>query len=62
MKKRNKDLFFTLIERLRAQERTNFYDWKDADDYLFSILDFTKEELCEIYKDRDVIIYISSAK
>lgn len=54
-------LLFSTLEQLRKEIRPKFYDWKDADDWLFSQLDFTKDELCQIYKGRDTMVYIGSA-
>lgn len=54
-------LLFQTIELLRKEIQPRFSDWKDADDWLFSELDFTKEELAQIYKGRDVMYYDGSA-
>ncbi len=61
MNERTKNLFFETIEMLRKTISKDFYDWKDADDWLFSELNFTKQELLEIYEGRDTMVYIESA-
>lgn len=54
-------LLFSTLEQLREEIRPKFSDWKDADGWLFSQLDFTKDELFQIYKGRDTMVYIGSA-
>ncbi len=54
-------LLFQTLELLRKEVQPRFSDWKDADDWLFSELDFTKEELAQIYKGRGVLYYDGSA-
>ena len=61
-KKRYEDLLFQTLELLRKETSPRFSDWKDADDWLFSELDFTKSELEEIYAGRDTYLYTGSAK
>ena len=61
MDKRTKDLHFQTLQFLRRSVRDLFADWKDADDWLFAELEFTKSELAEIYEGRDVYIYTGSA-
>ena len=61
MDKRTKDLHFQTLQLLRRSIRDLFADWKDADDWLFAELEFTKSELAEIYEGRDVYIYTGSA-
>jgi len=61
MSPREKLLLFSTLELLRKEIGPKFSDWKDADDWLFSQLDFTKEELAQIYKDRGVVYYDGSA-
>ena len=61
MSQRQKDLFFETLQMLRACVKPRFYDWKDADDWLFSELGFTKAELQEIFDGRGVLYYDGSA-
>ena len=61
MSQRQKDLFFETLQMLRACVKPRFYDWKDADDWLFSELGFTKSELAEIFAGRGVLYYDGSA-
>lgn len=71
MNQREKDLFFELIELTRKQinlpsgnvDKVDFStsDWKDADDWLFSELSLTKDELAEIYEGRNTMVYTASA-
>ena len=42
---RQNELLFQTLELLRQKTQPKFSDWKDADDWIFSQLDFTKEEL-----------------
>lgn len=58
---RSKLLLFQTLELLRKEIQPRFADWKDADDWLFSELDFTKDELAQIYKGRGVMYYDGSA-
>ena len=55
------ELLFHTLELLRRQVENKFSDWKDADDWLFSELDFRKSEIEEIYAGRDALIYTGSA-
>lgn len=57
-----KELLFQTIERLRKETQPQFSDWKDADDWLFSELDYTKDELAQIYAGHDVQVSFDSAK
>lgn len=50
-----------LILQSKTKSAFDFSDWKDADDWLFAQLDFTKEELKEIFVKGDMA-YIESAK
>ena len=59
---REKDLLFEVIEMLRDKYSVEFSDWKDCDDYLFSKLDITKDELKQIYAKRNVLYYNYSCK
>lgn len=58
---RSRLLLFQTLELLRKEIQPRFADWKDADDWLFSKLDFTKDELAQIYKGRNVLYYDGSA-
>jgi len=58
---RARQLLFSTLELLRKEIQPKFADWKDADDWLFAHLDFTKDELQQIYKGRDTMVYIGSA-
>lgn len=57
-----KELLFQTIELLRKETQPQFSDWKDADDWLFSELDYTKDELAQIYAGHDVMVSFDSAK
>lgn len=57
-----KELLFQTIELLRKEAQPKFSDWKDADDWLFSELDYTKDELAQIYAGHDVLVSFDSAK
>lgn len=57
-----KELLFQTIELLRKETQPQFSDWKDADDWLFSELDYTKDELAQIYAGHDVQVSFDSAK
>lgn len=57
-----KELLFQTIELLRKEIQPQFSDWKDADDWLFSELDYTKDELTQIYAGHDVMVSFDSAK
>lgn len=56
------DLLFETLELLRKEIRKKFVDWKDADDYIFSELSFTKKELAELYDPRNTYVYDGAAK
>lgn len=58
---RAKMLLFSTLEIVRKELRGKFSDWKDADDWLFGHLDFTKNELAQIYEGRDTLYYDGSA-
>ena len=58
---RHRDLFFQTLQLLRKAVTPRFYDWKDADDWLFSELDFTKSDLAQIFEGRGVPYYDGSA-
>lgn len=59
---RQKDLLLQTLQLLRKQTESNFYDWKEADDWIFSELDFSKSELIELFKGIEPAPYIGSAK
>ena len=58
---RSTTLLFSTLELLRKEIQPRFSDWKDADDWLFSQLDFTKDELAQIYDGRNILYYDGSA-
>lgn len=60
MTPRAKLLLFQTLELLRKVNQKNFKDWKDADDWIFSELDFTADEIDQIYKGRGNLIYTGS--
>ena len=59
--KRTRELHYQTLQLLRRSIRDLFSDWKDADDWLFSELEFTKSELSEIYDGRGELVYLGSA-
>ena len=61
MSPRTRLLLFSAIQLLRKTLTPKFSDWKDADDYLFSKLDFTRSELKQIFKGRGVLYHDASA-
>ena len=61
MDSREKELHFQTLQLLRRCIFDLFSDWKDADDWLFSELEFTKSELAEIYEGRGEYVYTASA-
>lgn len=61
LSKRACHLLFQALQMLRKTVTPRFYDWKDADDWLFSELDITKSELAQIYEGREVRYYDGSA-
>lgn len=56
---------FETLELLRktvnASDDFQDKDWKDADDYIFSELSFTVEDLMNLYQGKDVMLYTGSA-
>lgn len=58
---RAKALLFETLELFHKEIAPKFSDWKDADDWLFSSLSITKDELQAIYADHDVMVYGESA-
>ena len=61
MSPRERMLLFSTLELLRKEIGPRFSDWKDADDWLFSQLDFSKDELKQVYDGRNVLYYDGSA-
>lgn len=61
MSPRERLLLFSTLELLRKEIGPKFSDWKDADDWLFSQLDFSKDELKQVYEGRNVAYYDGSA-
>lgn len=58
---RAKALLFETLELFRKEIGPKFSNWKDADDWLFSSLSITKDELQAIYAGHDVLVYRESA-
>ena len=58
---RCKDILFCTLQTLRDELIDKFYDSKDCDDYIFSLLDMEVSEILEIYEPRGVLIYTGSA-
>ena len=65
MTAREQALMFETLELLRktvtASDDFRDKDWKDADDYIFSELQFTVEDLMNLYQGKDVMLYTGSA-
>lgn len=59
--RRQEELLFQTLELMRKQVEDKFSDWKDADDWIFSELDFRKFEIEKIYSGRDTLVYTGSA-
>lgn len=60
---RKNDMLFQVIQHSREQALKQFHEWKDADDWLFSNFDITKQELEEIYEGKDsVMVYGGSCR
>ena len=59
---RKNALLFQVIQYAREQADQKFDEWKDADDWLFSNLDITKDELAEIYDGKGVMVYAGPCK
>lgn len=57
-----KELLFQTLELLRKEVQPKFSDWRDADNWLFSELDYTKDELAQIYAGHDIAVSFDSAK
>lgn len=57
----SKEAVFQALQLLRKKIQPDFSDWKDADDWLFSELDFTREELERIYTGSAEQVYFGSA-
>lgn len=49
------------IELLRSEVSRAYSDWRDADDWIFSNLSFTKSQLRTIYEGTDIFVDFSSA-
>lgn len=60
MTSREKLLLFQTLQLLRKTVSKEFEDWKDADDWIFSELDFTADEVEQIYKGRGESVYTGS--
>lgn len=65
MTKRERYLMFQTIELLRKtasklQDFVNASDWKNVDDWLFSELDWTAEDIDELYYGRDALVFTGS--
>lgn len=64
MTHREQKLFFETLELLRrtAARLPDFQgaDWKDVDDYIFSELSFTQEEVDRLYEDTAEMVYTAS--
>ena len=60
--KRMAMLLYETLQMLRKEMRHAFGDWKDADDYIFANLSFTKEELRSLYADKNEMVYTGSAE
>lgn len=58
---RCKNVLFCMIELLRMELVNEFQDWKDCDDYIFSLLDLEVSEIAEIYADRGIMYHCGSA-
>lgn len=62
---RDKKLMRDTLELLRKEVRKSpdfaGKDWKDADDWLFARLCYTKEELHNIYEGSNILVYTGSA-
>lgn len=58
---RAKALLHETLELFRKELTSQFYDWKSADDWLFSNLSITKDELHAIYAGYDILPYDGSA-
>jgi len=61
MDERTKELHYQTLCLLRKEIAGRFSDWKDADDWLFSELDFTQSELAEIFDGKSGMVYTGSA-
>lgn len=63
MDERTKYLFYETLQFLRTivAKHEGFSDWKDGDDWIFSELPFTQEELLAIYDGRTAMVNTDSA-
>lgn len=57
----SKEAVFQTLQLLRKKIHPDFSDWKDADDWLFSELNFTREDLERIYAGSSELVYYGSA-
>jgi len=57
---RKNAMLFQVIEHARKQAGSQFSDWKDADDWLFSFFDITRGEMAEIYDGKDIMVHGAS--
>lgn len=64
MTHREQELFFETLELLRkiAAQLPDFQgaDWKDVDDYIFSELQLTQEDVAKLYEDRPEFVFTAS--
>jgi len=62
MDKRTKYLFYETLQLLRSlvTKYEGFSDWRDGDDWVFSELPFTQEELLTVYEGRSALIHVGS--
>lgn len=61
MDERSRELLFEVLQLLRREMTLQFSDWKDADDWIFSNLSLTEDEITAIYEGRDELVYPGSA-
>lgn len=57
---RYKQIAFQALQLLRSTVRTKYYDWKDADDWLFAEMDLEAGEVEEIYSGYFDMVYTGS--
>ena len=64
MTHREQELFFETLELLRktAAKLPDFQgsDWRDVDDYIFSELQLTQEDLARLYENRPEPVFTAS--
>lgn len=56
-----REMLYDTLQLFRRELRDKFQDCKDADDWLFSNLNLTKEDALDIYRHRD-FVYLGSCK